>query len=46
MRIVFAGFAWDHSTMVNRLPPLRACAWEAGDVLFKGPTLAFQGQRK
>ena len=45
MGIVFAGFAWDHSTMVNRLPPARACAWAAGDILFKGPTIAFQVQQ-
>jgi len=46
MRLVFAGPAWNHSTIGSRLSPLHACAWEAGDILFRGPTLAFQGQRK
>ncbi len=43
MRIVFAGFAWDHSMMGNRLSPLHACAQAAGDILFKGSDFAFHG---
>ena len=45
MRTVFAGLAWNHSTVGNRLSPLRACAWEAGDILLKELVSAFQGRR-
>ena len=44
MCIVFAGSAWNHSTMGNRLSPLRTSARAAGDILLKGPVFAFRGQ--